>query len=98
MPYSSAPARLSFLAFVRALDADAVEAAVAGYAEAPPPTLVVWGASDAYQPLAAGERLHATLRGSQWLALADAGHFVPEERPEALAAAIDAFLRRAAVR
>jgi pimeloyl-ACP methyl ester carboxylesterase len=61
------------------------------YAATPPPVLVVWGARDRFQPRAAGLRLHALLRGASWLELPDAGHFVPEEQSETLAAAVHAF-------
>ncbi len=94
-PYASVRARLRFVSFLRALDPTAVERALASYAPTAPPALVVWGDADRFQPLAEGERLRDTLRGAQWLVLGDAGHFVPEEQPDALAAAIDAFVRGA---
>jgi pimeloyl-ACP methyl ester carboxylesterase len=91
-PYAAIAARLRFVSFVRALDPRAVEAALRAYAPEAPRALVVWGARDRFQPVEAGRRLHALLRDASWLELADAGHFLPEERPEALAAAIDAFV------
>jgi 2-hydroxymuconate-semialdehyde hydrolase len=90
-PFAAPGARLRFLAFVRAFDPAAVEAALARCALDAPPTLVVWGDGDRFQPLAAGERLHRTLRGST-LQVLPAGHFLPEEAHDPLAAAIDRFL------
>ncbi len=56
------------------------------------PARVVWGAADQFQKVAYGERfawdLHAELRRIE-----GGKHFVPEDHPDALAAAIDDVLR-----
>lgn len=53
------------------------------------PGLVLMGTSDPYCPVAAGERL-AAVTGAQ-LAVLDAGHWAPVQRPHEAATAIEAF-------
>lgn len=83
--------RMLRVPLVRAFVPEAVETAVEHYAADAPPAFVVWGDSDRFQPLAAGERLHHTLPGSTLQVLL-AGHFLPEEAPDRLAAAIARFV------
>jgi pimeloyl-ACP methyl ester carboxylesterase len=63
------------------IDYDAIEAEV----------LCLWGADDVMQPLAYGERLAEDLDGSV-VALADAYHWVVEDRTEAYREELAAFL------
>ena len=49
------------------------------------PTLVLWGANDAFFAAALGERVHRTIPGSRLKIYEDTGHFVPEERPSRVA-------------
>ena len=55
-------------------------------------TLIIWGREDRVTPLEYGYRLHAAIRRSELLVLADTGHIPHEERPEEVATAILAFL------
>jgi pimeloyl-ACP methyl ester carboxylesterase len=66
------------------IDYDAVEADV----------LCLWGGEDAGQPVAIGERL-ATDLGGEVVELADAYHWVIEDRPEAYREALREFLTQA---
>src|SRR3546814_13343152 len=55
------------------------------------PTLVIWGDNDVFQPKALGERLARTVANGQFEVLEQAGHFLPEDAPEALAELITKF-------
>ncbi len=75
-----------------AVDMVGVEQALALVATAPPPTLILWGEADQRYSLAYARRIAATLPGSTLVSVADAGHLLPQERPERVAEEIDAFL------
>ena len=55
------------------------------------PTLIIWGAEDVFQPIEAGERLAQTMANGRFEVLERAGHFLPEDDPDALARLIAAF-------
>jgi pimeloyl-ACP methyl ester carboxylesterase len=55
------------------------------------PARVVWGAADRFQKLPYGERLAWDLRTELWR-IEGGRHFVPEDHPERLAAAVDEVL------
>lgn len=57
------------------------------------PTLVACGRQDAWSPLAQHEEIAALVPGSRLVAFEDCGHMAPMERPAAVAAALDAWLR-----
>jgi pimeloyl-ACP methyl ester carboxylesterase len=52
------------------------------------PTLVGWGERDPFFTVAQGERAAAAIRGARFRLYVGAGHFLPEERPDELAADI----------
>ena len=56
------------------------------------PTLVLCGAEDALCPLARHEEMHALVPGSRLVVVAGAGHLPTLERPEAVNAALAAWL------
>ncbi|MCX7623981.1 MAG: alpha/beta hydrolase [Thermomicrobium sp.] len=58
------------------------------------PLLVAWGARDPQFRVDEASRLARDIPGSRFLAFTRAGHFLPEERPRALARAIAVFLER----
>lgn len=58
------------------------------------PTLILWGARDRLIPLAAGERFHAAIPGSEFVVFDDLGHVPQEEDPVRTVAALQAFLAR----
>lgn len=57
------------------------------------PTLVLWGASDGVVSPAYGRHFADGIPGAQFALVAEAGHFPQIEQPEAVAAAMDGFLR-----
>ncbi len=63
-----------------------------GLARVAPPTLLVWGAADAWIPLARGHDLAARLPDCRFEPVAGAGHLVQEDAPDALIAALLRFL------
>lgn len=46
------------------------------------PTLVIWGEEDRVFPIAVGEELHQTIRGSRFIRIPKAGHIPQWERPD----------------
>jgi pimeloyl-ACP methyl ester carboxylesterase len=56
------------------------------------PALIVWGETDRVVSLSHGRRLEASIRGSRLVIVPRAGHWVPEEQPEAVNGLIRDFL------
>jgi pimeloyl-ACP methyl ester carboxylesterase len=56
------------------------------------PTLLVWGERDALYGLPVAERMRHAIHGARLVTLAGAGHLLPIERPEELAATMRGFL------
>lgn len=80
------------LAVARAADPAAVEEAFRQVCAEPPPSLVLWAAEDAWFSPAYGRRVAGELRGASYVEVADAGHFLPEDRPERVAEEVEGFL------
>ena len=57
------------------------------------PTLVVWGEQDHSKPAGEAEAVRALIPGARLVTVPDAGHYVHEEQPAAVAAAITAAVR-----
>jgi pimeloyl-ACP methyl ester carboxylesterase len=55
------------------------------------PTLIVWGEEDAWIAPAVAERLHRAIGASRVSLISDAGHFCPEDAPEAVARELGGF-------
>jgi pimeloyl-ACP methyl ester carboxylesterase len=77
---------------VRALDPKAVESALQLIRLEPPATLVLWGEGDPYHSTAYGRRVASDIVGSTFVPVPDAGHFLPEDRPERVAEEVAAFV------
>jgi haloalkane dehalogenase len=56
------------------------------------PALVLWGDRDLVFPVESGRRFAATFPGAEFRVVGPAGHFVPEDQPAALGAAIAGVL------
>jgi pimeloyl-ACP methyl ester carboxylesterase len=56
------------------------------------PTLILWGEADRIVRPAVGQRLHEEIPGSQLIIVPKAGHWVPEEQPEAVNHSLIEFL------
>ncbi|MFM9970720.1 MAG: alpha/beta fold hydrolase [Burkholderiales bacterium] len=57
------------------------------------PTLILWGASDRFAPLANGKNYVEAIVGAKFMEIANAGHFPHIEQPQATAEAIAAFIQ-----
>jgi haloalkane dehalogenase len=56
------------------------------------PTLLLWGAGDDYAPVGGAHRFKQEIPHAELVVLDDAGHFVMEDAPERVAAAVEGFL------
>jgi pimeloyl-ACP methyl ester carboxylesterase len=65
------------------------------YGEIDTPTLVLWGANDGWLDPRFGRQLADTIPGARLSLIPNAGHFVQEDQPAAVAAELDAFFREA---
>jgi pimeloyl-ACP methyl ester carboxylesterase len=57
------------------------------------PTLVLWGEEDRVFPLAVGEGLHRTIKGSRFIQVPKAGHIPQWERPDVVNQELITFIR-----
>ena len=57
------------------------------------PTLVVWGEEDRVFPIAVGEELHQTIKGSRFIRIPNAGHIPQWERPDLVNQELLTFIR-----
>ena len=57
------------------------------------PTLIICGAEDKLTPVKYAQYLHSRLPSSTLQVIPDAGHYVMREQPEAVNAAIAAWMR-----
>ena len=86
-------ARQRFQAFLLAGRARYTMAVVDGLRELTVPTLILWAAEDRYIPPAWGRRLYETIGSARrFEVVGGCGHFWQEERPDAFAERIGAFL------
>ena len=56
------------------------------------PILLLWGGNDEFVPVAFGRKLHEMLPHAQMEVILRSGHYVQEDRPEEVRAALKAFL------
>lgn len=77
---------------VAAYDEDLARPAVARLGAIAVPTLVLWGAEDAWEPAWKADELAELVPGARRRLLPGAGHFAPEDDPAGFAAAVDEFL------
>ena len=57
------------------------------------PTLVIWGEEDRVFPVAVGEELHQTIKGSQFTRIPNAGHIPQWEQPDLVNQSLIAYIR-----
>lgn len=87
-PYLEAGGASALHTQIRALDSADTDAVTADLAHVTCPAAVVWGGRDPFLPLALGRRLAAAL-AAPLLRVPAGRHFVPEDHPQAVAAAVD---------
>ncbi len=57
------------------------------------PTMVLWGEEDRVFPIAVGEELHQTIKGSQFIRIPKAGHIPQWEQPDMVNQELITFIR-----
>lgn len=87
-PYLDSGGAEALHAQIRALDSADTTAVAGGLAGLSCPAAVVWGARDPFLRLPLGRRLARAL-GAPLLRVPTGRHFVPEDHPQAVAAAVD---------
>lgn len=90
-PLLGAAGARGMLHFARCVDLSSAESAWDAVRVAAPPTLVMWGEQDHLRSLAYGRRLVAECPGAAWVPVADAGHLLPQQRPERVAEELAGF-------
>lgn len=80
--------------FYRHYEAPPRPALDAGLKRLPQPTAVIWGERDRYCPVGIGNDLAARIPNASLTCIPDAGHFVLEESPEPVLAALNDWLAR----
>jgi pimeloyl-ACP methyl ester carboxylesterase len=84
--------RADVLRTLKAISSKDTLAAAAALGRRPLPTLLAWAPDDRVFPLRFAKRLAAMIPGARLELIADSRAFVPEDQPERLAQAIEAFL------
>jgi 2-hydroxymuconate-semialdehyde hydrolase len=90
-PFHGVEGRLAYLRAARALRTEELLSRMDTIEKLEMPTLIVWGAEDSFQPLKSGERLARAMPNGRFEVIKQAGHFLPEDAPEALGNLIAAF-------
>lgn len=90
-PFHGVEGRLAYLRAARALRTEELSSRMNAIEKIELPTLIIWGAEDLFQPLKSGEHLAQTMPNGRFEVVAQAGHFLPEDAPEALGRLIAAF-------
>ena len=93
-PFASADGRDAFVAHMEALDSRDTTALAARLKNVVAPTAILCGAHDPFLSSVIGQRLRAAIPGATLDVVPDARHFLPEESPERVAAAITTLLAR----
>jgi pimeloyl-ACP methyl ester carboxylesterase len=90
-PFRGVEGRLAYLRAARALRTEELSDRMAEIERSTVPTLILWGDQDAFQDPALGKRLASTMPHARFEAIENAGHFLPEDKPESLGSRILAF-------
>lgn len=85
-------ARRTALRLYRATDAAQLAGPLPGFAEAEPPTLVIWGAHDPYLPVRYAARQRETFPNAEVHVLSNSGHWPHHDDPETVASLLYEFL------
>lgn len=93
-PFAGPAGRDSLVTHLTALDCIETEAVGARLKHVVCPSAVLWGDRDPFLPVALGRRLAGAIPGATFDAIPSGGHFVPEESPSQVAAAITRLLAR----
>jgi pimeloyl-ACP methyl ester carboxylesterase len=92
-PFQGVSGRQAYLRAARALRTEELSTRALDIERLQIPTLVVWGASDTFQPLRYGQRLAEAMPSAELEVIEGAGHFLPEDAPDPLAQSIVRFVQ-----
>lgn len=92
-PFRGVDGRLAYLRAARALRTEDLSARMKEVEKLNIPTLIMWGAEDAFQPIGYGARLAAAMPRARFEKVDGAGHFLPEDDPAIVARLINDFVR-----
>jgi len=90
-PFRGIDGRLAYLRAARALRTEELSSRMEDVEKRALPTLIVWGRFDTFQPLHFAEHLAGKMPRAQVQVFDEAGHFLPEDMPEALASRVAEF-------
>ena len=90
-PFRGVEGRRAYLRAARALRSEELSSRMEDVEKLALPTLIIWGLHDTFQPLRFAERLAGKMSNAQLQVFDDAGHFLPEDVPEALASRVAEF-------
>ncbi len=91
-PFADPPGRRAYLRAARALDNRDLTSRSKEIREIRAPTLILWGANDQFQEIKWAEHLKQKLPHAVLQVVDPGGHFLPLDRPDAVAAALLQFL------
>jgi pimeloyl-ACP methyl ester carboxylesterase len=87
-PWLGGTGQAAFYRQIAQMDQRYTNAIESRYGEVRCPTRILWGEDDAWLPIEQGRRLQACIPGAELRTVADAGHLVQEDAPEAIVAAV----------
>ena len=90
-PWQGATGQAAFYRQIAQMDQKYTDEIEGRYGALDCPVQMLWGERDEWIPLAQGEKLAGLLAGGKLERIADAGHLVQEDAPEAIAAAVMGF-------
>lgn len=91
-PWLGATGQAAFYRQIAQMDQRYTDEVVPLYAKVRCPTLVLWGEDDQWIPVECGRQLQQAIPGAALRVIAEAGHLVQEDAPEAIVAALLGFL------
>jgi 2-hydroxymuconate-semialdehyde hydrolase len=94
-PFHGPDGRLAYLRAARAPRTEELSARMDEIEKLDVQTLIIWGAQDVFQPIRYGIRLAAAMPQARFEKVENAGHFLPEDEPKAIARYIAAFAKPA---
>ena len=92
-PFHGVDGRRAYLRAARALRTEELSARMGEIEKLDIPALMIWGSEDVFQPIHYGARLAAAMPRAHFVKVERAGHFLPEDEPEALARLIAGFVK-----
>jgi len=93
-PFESGRGRRSMLEFYRSMDFEKLTPYQGRLASLGAPTLLLWGETDEFAPVAGAKRMQREVPGAELVVIEGAGHFVYDDEPQRCAAEVQRFLSR----